>query len=110
MLVLHTLYHHTNKRLRHWLEICPRRQFTTLDTHDGMGVVDVRTEKPQSVDEIAAIAGAGAQVISPSRIAMNPDCGFAPDFGEPPSIDEAFEKLSRLVQASNRLRDQLASE
>jgi len=41
MLVLHTLYHHTNERLRHWLEICPRRQFTTLDTHDGMGVVDV---------------------------------------------------------------------
>ncbi|MDY6830566.1 MAG: sucrose phosphorylase, partial [Thermodesulfobacteriota bacterium] len=41
MLVLHTLYHHTNKRLLHWLRICPRRQFTTLDTHDGLGVVDV---------------------------------------------------------------------
>jgi sucrose phosphorylase len=40
-LVLHTLYHHTNTRLRHWLEICPRKQITTLDTHDGMGVVDV---------------------------------------------------------------------
>lgn len=75
----------------------------------GMGVVDVRTEKPQSVEEIAAIAGAGGQVISPSRIAMNPDCGFAPDFGEPPSIDEAFEKLSRLAQASKKLTDQLAA-
>ncbi len=41
LLVLHTLYHHTNKRLVNWLTICPRRQFTTLDTHDGMGVVDV---------------------------------------------------------------------
>jgi len=41
MLVLHTLYHHTNKRLIHWLKMCPRKQFTTLDTHDGMGVVDV---------------------------------------------------------------------
>ena len=41
MLVLHTLYHHTNKRLLDWLRICPRKQFTTLDTHDGMGVVDV---------------------------------------------------------------------
>ncbi len=41
MLVLHTLYHHTSARLRHWLEICPRRQITTLDTHDGLGVVDV---------------------------------------------------------------------
>lgn len=41
MLVLHALYYHTNKRLINWLKICPRKQFTTLDTHDGMGVVDV---------------------------------------------------------------------
>ena len=42
---------------------------------------------------------AGAAVIDPSRIALNPDCGFAPDAGEPPTIDEAFEKLSRLSAA-----------
>jgi len=41
MLVLHTLYHHTSKRLKEWLDICPRQQITTLDTHDGLGVVDV---------------------------------------------------------------------
>ncbi|MGD8266628.1 MAG: sucrose phosphorylase [Desulfobacterales bacterium] len=41
MLVLHTLYHHSSARLRHWLRICPRKQVTTLDTHDGLGVVDV---------------------------------------------------------------------
>ena len=41
MLVLHTLYHHTSRRLRHWLAICPRKQITTLDTHDGIGAVDV---------------------------------------------------------------------
>ena len=41
MLVLHTLYHHTSERLKYWLRICPRHQLTTLDTHDGMGVVDV---------------------------------------------------------------------
>jgi len=41
MLVLHTLYHHTSARLRQWLTICPRKQITTLDTHDGIGVVDV---------------------------------------------------------------------
>ena len=41
MLVLHTLYHHTSRELKHWLEICPRKQITTLDTHDGIGVVDV---------------------------------------------------------------------
>lgn len=41
MLMLHTLYHHTNQELLAWLRICPRRQITTLDTHDGLGVVDV---------------------------------------------------------------------
>lgn len=42
MLVLHALYSGRSDRLVRWLNICPRRQFTTLDTHDGIGVVDVR--------------------------------------------------------------------
>ena len=70
----------------------------------GMGVVDVRGEKLQSVEEIERIGAAGAALVDPSRIALNPDCGFAPDYGEPPSIDEAYEKLSRLSEAAGRLR------
>lgn len=42
MLTLYTLYKGDATRLKHWLSICPRRQFTTLDTHDGIGVVDVK--------------------------------------------------------------------
>jgi len=42
MLVLHTLYHHTSHSLKQWLALCPRKQITTLDTHDGLGVVDVQ--------------------------------------------------------------------
>ncbi|KXT77684.1 sucrose phosphorylase [Streptococcus sp. DD13] len=42
MLVLHGLYSGQVNRLVHWMEICPRKQFTTLDTHDGIGVVDVK--------------------------------------------------------------------
>ena len=42
MLVLHALYSGKAEKLLHWLEICPRDQFTTLDTHDGIGVVDVK--------------------------------------------------------------------
>jgi sucrose phosphorylase len=41
MLLLHALYTGETASLVHWLQICPRRQFTTLDTHDGIGVVDV---------------------------------------------------------------------
>lgn len=40
MLVLHSLYHHTGEKLTHWLKTCPRKQMTTLDTHDGIGIVD----------------------------------------------------------------------
>jgi 5-methyltetrahydropteroyltriglutamate--homocysteine methyltransferase len=71
----------------------------------GMGIVDVRGERIQSVEEMERIASAGAAVLDPSRIALNPDCGFAPDYGEPPSIDEAFEKLCRLTEVAIRLRD-----
>ncbi len=42
MLLLHTLFTGDSTRLKHWLSICPRKQYTTLDTHDGIGVVDVR--------------------------------------------------------------------
>jgi len=35
------IYHHTNTRLIDWLKICPKKQFNTLDTHDGLGVGDV---------------------------------------------------------------------
>jgi methionine synthase II (cobalamin-independent) len=45
--------------------------------------------------------------LGPQRIAMNPDCGFAPGAGEPPTIDEAYEKLCRLVEAASRLRERL---
>ncbi|MCE9534250.1 MAG: cobalamin-independent methionine synthase II family protein [Planctomycetes bacterium] len=70
----------------------------------GMGVIDVRSEKPQSVEQIEALAEAGARIIEPARMALNPDCGFAPDAGEPPTIDEAYGKLQRLVVAAERLR------
>ena len=42
MLVLNILYHHTSRVLKQWLAICPPKQITTLDTHDGVGVVDVQ--------------------------------------------------------------------
>ena len=52
MLVLHSIYMNTTKRLKYWLKKCPRKQITTLDTHDGIGVVDV--EDLLSQEEIDA--------------------------------------------------------
>ncbi|MBU1196424.1 MAG: sucrose phosphorylase [Proteobacteria bacterium] len=57
MLVLHALFTHTSRRLKSWLRKCPRKQITTLDTHDGIGVVDVDQllnpeEIQQTIDEL----------------------------------------------------------
>ena len=53
VMVLHTLFSQNSRRLRHWLEICPRDQHTTLDTHDGLGTVDV--EDLLSEEELQAV-------------------------------------------------------
>jgi 5-methyltetrahydropteroyltriglutamate--homocysteine methyltransferase len=74
----------------------------------GLGVVDVRSERLQTIEEIEALGAAGAELLAPARIALNPDCGFAPDAGEPPTLDEAYEKLRRLVSAAHRLREKFS--
>lgn len=44
VLVLDTLFNKNAKNLKKWLEISPRNAFTVLDTHDGIGIVDVASE------------------------------------------------------------------
>ena len=52
VLTLHALYNHTGKYLKDWMEMCPMKQFTTLDTHDGIGIVDVKDLLPDEEIEI----------------------------------------------------------
>lgn len=42
MVTLYSLYSGKTKQLAKWLKMSPMKQFTTLDTHDGIGVVDVK--------------------------------------------------------------------
>lgn len=42
MVTLYSLYSGKVNRLAKWLKMSPMKQFTTLDTHDGIGVVDVK--------------------------------------------------------------------
>jgi sucrose phosphorylase len=44
-LVLHTLYTRNSSHLKRWLEISPRNAITVLDTHDGIGVIDVGADR-----------------------------------------------------------------
>lgn len=41
LLVINAFKVKSGKALRNWLRICPRRQFTVLDTHDGLGIDDI---------------------------------------------------------------------
>lgn len=50
MLVLNAIYYGSTQYLKQWLSVCPRDEYTTLDTHDGIGVVDVVDLMPE--DEI----------------------------------------------------------
>jgi sucrose phosphorylase len=64
MLLLNAIYFKNSTYLKNWMKICPRKQFTTLDTHDGIGVVDCRYLMP---DE---------ELLATRRhcFEMNPDC------------------------------------
>jgi sucrose phosphorylase len=47
-LVLHAIFNHTGRYLRQWLEISPRNAVTVLDTHDGIGVIDIGSDSTDS--------------------------------------------------------------
>ena len=52
VLVLDTLFNKNSSSLKKWLEVSPRNAITVLDTHDGIGIVDVAAEgeKPGLID------------------------------------------------------------
>jgi sucrose phosphorylase len=43
-LILHAIFNHTALYLKKWLKISPRNAITVLDTHDGIGVIDIGTD------------------------------------------------------------------
>jgi len=58
-LVLHTLIRGNTLALKNWLEISPKNCITVLDTHDGIGIIDVGPSgdepgllSPEEIDEL----------------------------------------------------------
>ena len=47
-LILHAIYRRNGEYLQGWLDISPRNAITVLDTHDGIGVIDIG---PESIGE-----------------------------------------------------------
>lgn len=79
MLLLNALYFGGSRYVKNWLKICPKKQFTTLDTHDGIGVVDARYLMPD--DELLATR-ARCFEINPDVYAMYERSGIKIDLNK----------------------------
>lgn len=103
VLVLHTLYTGNCARLKNWFSICPKEQYTTLDTHDGIGVVDVEEllseEELQNVIDRTAEYGANFKMDFSARAKEKPvvyqiNCTYYSALGE----DDSAYLLARAIQ------------
>jgi 5-methyltetrahydropteroyltriglutamate--homocysteine methyltransferase len=70
----------------------------------GAGCVDVRLPNVPKPAEIVKLVDGVLKHVSARQVLLNPDCGFAPHHGEPPQVDEAFNKLKALADAARLLR------
>lgn len=48
VLVLDLLFNQSTKHLKNWLAVAPKNAITVLDTHDGIGIVDVAGNKDEA--------------------------------------------------------------
>ena len=75
------------------------------DLEIGLGCVSVT---PGEIDAVATIVDRvekALEFLSPERITLNPDCGFAPGSGAIVGIDEVYQKLRNEVEAARILRE-----
>jgi 5-methyltetrahydropteroyltriglutamate--homocysteine methyltransferase len=94
------------------LELCTPRAgelevLRTLpdDRRVGVGVVNQKLDRVESVEEIVAKLEAAVAVFGPQRLLINPDCGFA-TFADNPvtSAVVAEAKLANMVRAAGIMR------
>jgi 5-methyltetrahydropteroyltriglutamate--homocysteine methyltransferase len=71
----------------------------------GLGCVSCQPGQIDSADTIVERVEMALQYLSPERITLNPDCGFAPGSAADVSIDEVYVKLQNEVEAARRLRE-----
>jgi len=76
-----------------------------VDARIGLGVVNQKLDRVESVEEITARAELAVRLFGPERVLLNPDCGFATFADSPLSSAEVAErKLGRIVEAARELR------
>jgi 5-methyltetrahydropteroyltriglutamate--homocysteine methyltransferase len=94
------------------LELCTPRAgelevLRTLpdDRRIGVGVVNQKLDRVETVDEIVAKLEAAVAVFGPQRLLINPDCGFA-TFADNPVTSAAIAeaKLANMARAAGKMR------
>jgi len=108
-LVLQALHNGSAEHLRDWLAISPRNAATVLDTHDGIGVIDVGSQRgkdgllgPCEIDELVEsihTASGGQSRLATGGAASNLDlyqinCSYYSALG----CDDDRYLMARLVQ------------
>ena len=68
----------------------------------GPGVYDIHSPRVPTVDEMAELLQAAANVLRPEQIWVNPDCGL-----KTRTWDEVDPSLRNMVQAAKQLREEL---
>jgi len=71
----------------------------------GLGCVSCQPGQIDSADTIVGRVETALKYLPPSRITLNPDCGFAPGSAAVVSLDEVYIKLTNEVTAARRLRE-----
>lgn len=75
------------------------------ETRVGVGVVNQKLERVETVEEVLARASHATGVLGRERVLLNPDCGFATFAANPvASAQVAERKLAAIVEAARRLR------
>lgn len=70
----------------------------------GLGCVDCRSPHIDTPEEIVERVKQALAFVSPERVVLHPDCGFAPGSAADIPIDEAYMKLRNEALAAERLR------
>ncbi len=82
---------------------------TLSDREIGLGVVNPRTEKAESIETIVRNAERALQYYRPEQIFLNPDCGFGCFANRCVNDEEsASRKIENIVKAARRLREKYA--
>ena len=71
----------------------------------GLGCVDCRSPHIDTPSEIVERVKEALKYVAPERIALHPDCGFAPSSAAEIPIDEAYLKLRNEALAAEQLRN-----